>query len=88
MKTNEEEVKDEQEEPENIELKKSISEIHIIEEEDFPTERPQLTRSVTEIKTEKMADILITFPISMTDEKLTLSVNLDWTVAEVKSKLL
>ena len=35
-----------------------------------------------------MADILITFPISMTDEKLTLSVNLDWTVAEVKSKLL
>ena len=40
MKTNEEEVKDEQEEPENIELKKSISEIHIIEEEDFPTERP------------------------------------------------
>jgi len=49
---------------------------------------PTLSRSQTEIIQEKFLDISITFPISMTTEKLVLTINLKWTVAEVKDKIL
>jgi hypothetical protein len=43
---------------------------------------------MSDLKEEEKTIISVTFPISMTDEKLTLTVNMTWTVAEVKMRIL
>jgi hypothetical protein len=57
-------------------------------EEEINGDNFRLPRAMSDLKEEEKTIISITFPISMTDEKLTLTVNMTWTIAEVKMRIL
>jgi hypothetical protein len=57
-------------------------------EEEINGDNFRLPRAMSDLKEEEKIIISITFPISMTDEKLTLTVNMTWTIAEVKMRIL